>query len=250
MMRLNVKIMLGLTGVLLASGAISVRAAVPNTSFEVYKAIPERNVFGLKPPLPPAPPPDAERPQTKLTLTGITTILGRKMALLKADLPAKAGEAARDQSYLLTEGQRDGELEVIQIDEKARTVTVDNAGIVMTITFDKDSLKSPAAAAPAPAAPSAPPRPGLRTLPMRNARAANATPPTPGTAPADVPSPTGLASPPPAVAAARPAALTAEEQSLLQELEKEVSPQPAAPTPPNLPPTGLYPPPRSLMAPQ
>src|SRR5438874_469686 len=91
-----------------------------------YHGIVDRNVFGLKDPPPPPPPnPDAGKPPTPpITLTGITTVLGNKRAFLTLQLPAKAPEPAKIASLMLTEGQRDGEVEVLEIDEKERTVKV------------------------------------------------------------------------------------------------------------------------------
>jgi len=47
---------------------------------------------------------------------------------------------------MLTEGQRDGSIEVLQINERTAKVTVDNSGTVMEITFEKPSPAPPPAA--------------------------------------------------------------------------------------------------------
>jgi hypothetical protein len=139
-----------------------------------YQSIIDRNVFSLKPPPPPPEPIEANKPQTlKITLTGITTVLGNKRVLMKtAPPPVKPGEPPKtDQSYILTEGQREGDIEVIEIDEKAGSVKVNNGGTVQTLTFEKDGAKLPATAAP-PAAPGAAPAstipglPGVRGIPQ------------------------------------------------------------------------------------
>jgi hypothetical protein len=130
-----------------------------------YQSIIDRNVFSLKPPPPPPDPTEANKPQVvKITLTGITTILGNKRVLMKAAPPqAKPGEAPKtEQSYILTEGQRDGDIEVIQIDDKAGSVKVNNGGTVQTLTFEKDGAKLPSTPSPAmPGIPGAPQIPGL-----------------------------------------------------------------------------------------
>src|SRR5438128_1694564 len=92
-------------------------AIVADSSGQAYKAIPERNLFGLRPEPPPqaqpVPPPPA---LPKVILTGLTTILGNKMAFLKVQVPAKPNEPAKEQSLTLKEGERDGDIEVVDID--------------------------------------------------------------------------------------------------------------------------------------
>ena len=146
-----------------------------------YTGIVDRNVFSLKdkpvveeaPKVPPTPP-------VKLTLTGITTILGNKRALLKGQLPARGQEPAKDESYMLSEGQRQDGIEIVAIDEKAGKVTVNNNGIPETLDFLNNGAKL-MAAAPPPTTPGViPPPPGMpghpgalgpggaRALPTRN----------------------------------------------------------------------------------
>jgi hypothetical protein len=131
-----------------------------------YQSIVDRNVFSLKPAPAPVDPAEANKPQTlKITLTGITTILGNKRVLMKTAPPqGKPGEAPKtEQSYILTEGQREGDIEVIEINEKLGSVKVSNGGAVQTLTFEKDGAKLPAT--PAPAAPGAPPPNGAVPIP-------------------------------------------------------------------------------------
>jgi hypothetical protein len=101
-----------------------------------YQQISTRNVFGLRPApiihteLPPAPLP-------KVILTGITTILRGKRALLKIQFPAGPREPAKIESVILAEGERHGPIEVLVIDEKAAAVKVNNSGTVALITFER-----------------------------------------------------------------------------------------------------------------
>jgi hypothetical protein len=156
-----------------------------NTGDNPYKTIVDRNVFGLKPP--PSPesllPQEPKNPPPKITLTGITTILGNKRALMKTPPAAvKPGEQPREQSYILSEGQRDGELEVVQIDEKTGSVKLMYAGSPVTLTFEKDGPKNAPGGLPAPTGmvPGMPPGGGrpfpgtdgsIRALPTRTMRA-------------------------------------------------------------------------------
>ena len=135
----------------------SSRAVTSENSENPYQSIVDRNVFSLKPAPPPTDPAEANKPQVlKITLTGITTILGNKRVLMKTAPPqGKPGEAPKtEQSYILTEGQREGDIEVIEINDKAGSVKVNNGGTVQTLTFEKDGAKLPST--PAPAAPGAP----------------------------------------------------------------------------------------------
>jgi hypothetical protein len=145
------KMLACMVGTLAFSGAAN--TITPDTSDNPYQSIIDRNVFALKPPPPPADPAEANKGQVlKITLTGITTILGNKRVLMKtAPPPGKPGEPPKtEQSYILTEGQREGEIEVIEIDDKAGSVKVNNAGTVQTLTFEKDGAKLPATPPPGP----------------------------------------------------------------------------------------------------
>ena len=147
-----------LAGVVLCTSG---NAATSDAPGNPYQGIVDRNVFGLKSP-PPPPDPEANKPPPpKVFLTGITTILGNKRALLKTTPPAKPGEPAKEQSFTLGEGQRDGEIEVLEIDEKAGTVKVNDYGTITTLDFDKNGVKVAGGVPPAPGAPGAPAaRPG------------------------------------------------------------------------------------------
>jgi hypothetical protein len=122
-------------------------ALVAETAGHPYLGIASSNVFRLKAPLR-TPPPVQPVPLTKVKLVGITT-LGDRRALLKVYLPTIPPEPAKEVSYILAVGQRDGPIEVLDIDEVAGTVKVNNSGTVMVLTFEKES-----------------PRPQTRALPM------------------------------------------------------------------------------------
>jgi len=132
-----------------ALGALSICAvAAPNVnepSENPYQAIVERNVFSLRDPPPPPKPEEVKPPPPKLTLTGITTLLGRKMVLLKAPPapgPVKPGEPPKtEQFFTLAEGQQDGELEIVNIDEKAGVVNVKYGGVPASLNFADNGAK-------------------------------------------------------------------------------------------------------------
>jgi hypothetical protein len=153
-----------------------VRAVTPDLGGNPYRGIVERNVFSLKDPPPPpklAPP---AAPPVKITLTGITTILGNKRALMRAQIPARPPEPAKEESYMLAEGQRDGDIEVLTIDEKAGTVKVSNHGVPETLDFANNGAKLVNAPPPI-AAPALPPPMGIPmgvSAPPPNAMAAAA----------------------------------------------------------------------------
>lgn len=108
-----------------------------------YAMIYERNAFGLRPPnrVTTVPPPG---PAPKVHLTGITTILKDKRALFKVEVPARPPDKAKQESYILTEGQKAGPIEVLEIDVKKAQVKVNNSGTITTLTFEKTG-PSPAA---------------------------------------------------------------------------------------------------------
>ena len=113
-----------------------------------YQAIVDRNVFGLKPPAPPPDPEANKPPPPKITLTGIYTMGGNKRVLMKVQVPARPPEPAKEVPLTLAEGQRDGDVEVLEIDTVARTVKVNNSGTVTSLDFTNNGVKIASAAPP------------------------------------------------------------------------------------------------------
>jgi len=221
-------------------------AIAPDSATNRFQAIPERNAFGLKPP--PAIEPTQPLPPLipKLILTGITTILGNKLVLLKAVPTGNApGQAMKEESLMLTEGQRQGSVEVLNIDEKTGSVRVNNSGSIMTLTFEKDGAKL-SNTPPHPTAPGGLPLPTNATvmsptipptslpvrganhkpgsLPARDIRSPNVL------GPGQTPTPTGPVVEPgspsgPAVTnPILPGGLTPEEQAIVLQLQQQASP--------------------------
>ena len=236
----------------------TLKATVPGGSGNNYGVIPERNVFGLKQPQAIKETP-AQPQLPKIILTGITTILGNKRALMKTQpTHAKPGqhEPEKEQSFILTEGQREGDIEVLQIDEKAGSVKVNNSGTVMTLTFEKDGAKLPATPALTSAVPGLASiplpvptnrfvfsnTPGMHPLPTRYSRSPALPSGTgiPGQGAAvqspigGIPSPTGVV---PAPNGSQPSELTAEEQAILQQIQREAA-TPVTPALSNVPAPG------------
>ena len=239
------KIHLGMSVV--AGLSLSALAVAPDASTSQYRNIPDRNVFGLRPPPvgPAATNPPAALP--KITLTGITTILGNKRALMKvAPNGMKPGDP-KEQSLILTEGQREGEIEVLQIDENRGSVKVNNSGTEMLLTFEKDGAKLPTTPPPGPGLPPLPtalPLPGIRpnspaaatssALPAPPNRRTR-TPRTAGTTAAPpvggVPTPTGFTAAP--VQSTVPEQdLTPEELAIVTELQRQANASMPTFTPP------------------
>jgi hypothetical protein len=97
----------------------------------------------------------------KITLTGITTILSSKRALLKVQAPAKPRKPPRMDSYILAEGQSGGPIQVLQINERESIVKLKVSNTVISVTFEKEQASPASALSIAPRAPLAWPRPGI-----------------------------------------------------------------------------------------
>jgi hypothetical protein len=149
-----------------------------------YAKIPERNIFGLRE-VPPAVQPTTNEPAPalpKLYLTGITTILGNKRAFLTVQYPTKPGQPAKEEPLTLSEGQRDGAIEVLTVDEVGKKVRVNNSGTEMTLDFENNGAK-PSTVAVNAAAPGAPGAAGMPAAggepPQRVVTSTPAVPPPP-----------------------------------------------------------------------
>ena len=157
-----------------------VSAMAAESSGAPYKEIVMRNVFGLTNPPPPPGPEATKPPPPRITLTGITTIMGKKRALMKVLMPPKPGAKQEEQSYILAEGQRDGDIEVLEIvlDEKGGMVKVNNFGTVTNLTFENNGVKVASGPPPGMPGPVGPPNAGgipgapgtSRTIPGRPMR--------------------------------------------------------------------------------
>lgn len=182
-----------------------------------YRAIVDRNAFGIIPPPPPAPP-DTNPPPSNLKLTGITTLFGSRKAML---LVQETGPGAKpERSLILNEGERDGQIEIVQIDDAAGIVKVNNGGRAETLSFEKNGVTLPSAPAPGvPGVPGVPQpmpggAPGIPNIPRPGVSTIGGAPNTPGV-PA-VPAPgTGTRVPMPSRALRAPQTSTAPAQNTM-----------------------------------
>jgi hypothetical protein len=177
---------------------------------------------------------------------------------MKGTPPTNApGPAVKEESYILTEGQRQGSVEVLNIDENAGSVRVNNSGTVMTLTFEKDGAKLPSTPPPGapalpnptnanlapPALPTAAPQPGQaetnfrrRPLPRRGTRSQDqgatqtAVPayPYPPVIGQNQQNPAATTTP---TSPTLPQTLTPEEQAIVLEMQRQAASPPGS-TPP------------------
>jgi len=100
-----------------------------------YSAIVSHNSFGLV--TPPSPTvQDAKTPPPEITLNGLMTIFGDKRALFKV----RNQSSGKEDSYILSEGQRDGDIQLLSVDVKGSSITVNNHGFIQTIGICKTAI--------------------------------------------------------------------------------------------------------------
>src|SRR5947207_8127195 len=116
---------------------LALSVASPALRANPYGVILDRNAFHLHPrtaivakkPVEPLP---------KVRLTGITTIFPSNRALFLVDYPpASRSERPKQESYILSEGQKAGPIQVLAIDEKNSQVKLNEAGTITNVTFEK-----------------------------------------------------------------------------------------------------------------
>ena len=154
------KIAISLAGVLAlntglrAAGLTATNNPLPGNP---YAPIVARNIFGLLPPeAPPDPALEAAKNLPKITPTGIMGVFGNWQVLFKVAgaataKPGQPGQPAKDDFYILSQGQRQDDIEVLKIDEKKGIVTFDNHG-----TTQELPLAAASGTGGGPAAPSSP----------------------------------------------------------------------------------------------
>jgi hypothetical protein len=128
--------------VLLSGSGLCVQAA---TAENPYTPIVSRNVFNLVPiPVHNAADEAADASLPKISPNGIMTIFGKLQVLFKVATP---GQQQKELSYTMGEGERQDDIEVQKIDEKAALITFNNHGTIQTLELSTAA----SGAAPSPA---------------------------------------------------------------------------------------------------
>ncbi|MDA1275133.1 MAG: hypothetical protein O2960_13960 [Verrucomicrobia bacterium] len=126
-------------------------AASIGSSDRAYSTIADRNPFGLKPPPPPAPAapevPVEPPVDTEVKLTGISTF-----GLKRAYFMVTAIKDKKTDYYALGVDEKKDLLEVLDIDEVARSVRIRKSGIETLMTFYTHGIAAPAGASQSPTA--------------------------------------------------------------------------------------------------
>ena len=174
------------TLILVLLGSVSslpVWAVTAHIDTSDYQPIIERNPFGLKPPAPAVdpstltnntPPPAP----TTIKFTGLYKMRGVRKACLAVQTDATAAKGATatapQVSYMsLAVNEKQDDIEMMEIDEKAETIKIKQRGSPMVLNFKDNSYKQPVGAATAPGAPA----PGaIPPPPVMPAGGANPTP--------------------------------------------------------------------------
>jgi hypothetical protein len=142
-----------------------------------YDKIAQRNVFGLVSSSIAEVSTSAQTATpAQVKLTGITTVLGEKRAFFIVH-GAPDGGKAKDESYMLTVGQRQNGYELLDLDEKAGIARLRADGRLLVLSLA--SPKLPTAAAPATAAPPQTPVPLTRPFSPRGTAKPAEMPPLP-----------------------------------------------------------------------
>jgi hypothetical protein len=123
----------------------SVRAGGATPTGNPYAPIVTRNVFGLNPP--PTNAPAAPDDLPKITPNGIMKVMDELLVLYKV-----SAKGSKEESYMLSEGQGQDDIEVIKIDQKAAVITFNNHGTTQEIPLANIS----SAPAPGPGTPGRP----------------------------------------------------------------------------------------------
>ncbi|HKS36621.1 MAG TPA: hypothetical protein VJW76_05490, partial [Verrucomicrobiae bacterium] len=147
--------------------AATVQADITESKDNPWRVIIDRNPFGLQdPPPPPDPSSLTNQPPVKVDIkfTGISSDSNANTK--RAWLMVPPGPGRPQPKYLsLSEGDSDGDLKVLEINETETTVKVLNAGVPVTLNFKEHGLTAPVAPVVHPGVPGAVPQPGVVPAP-------------------------------------------------------------------------------------
>ena len=138
-----------------------------------YAPIVDRNVFGLVP-IPTNPPPvdpGSLIPKPKISPNGIMRLFGQLQVIFKVT-NNRPGQPPKEDSYVMGEGDRQDEIEVLKIDEKAASISFNNHGEVQELPL---VASAPSAGGPAAAPSGFAPSPGMTAPGMSPAAGANSS---------------------------------------------------------------------------
>jgi hypothetical protein len=144
---LMVAVALLLAAVARAQDTPDAAAPDPTAADKPYASIVARNMFGLLPIPPPAPEltnPPAE-PPPKITPNGIMDIFGHLEALFKVATKPKPGQPPKDDAYVLREGQRQDDIEIVKINKADGLITFNNHGTIQELPLLVAKDAAPAA---------------------------------------------------------------------------------------------------------
>jgi hypothetical protein len=124
----------------------AVRADVTEALDQRYQVIIDRNAFGLKPPPPigtiqtnqPPPP-------VNIKLTGITRDFAGVKAWMVIPAQPGPGKTSNPQYLTIPEHEKQGDIEVLEINEKEGTVKILNTGTPVELNFKENGMPTPAA---------------------------------------------------------------------------------------------------------
>lgn len=237
-MNLRRCLLLGLVAAGWLSGRPLRAGAAPSAN--PYAPIVTRNVFALVPiPVNTGPEVPAD-PPPKITPNGIMTLFGNLQVLFKVTVSVP-GLPTKDESHVLGVGEREDDIEVEKIDEKAAVITFNNHGVVQELP-----LVATAAAVPSPSGLGRPTMPLGRFNPNNRVPLGYNSPFShPQENPANVvptpaPQPVVNSAPPAPSAPAEPA-MPVEQQVIMIEAQRMDMIQKGDPTAVIMPPTDMTP---------
>jgi hypothetical protein len=116
--------------------ALGGAALLAATASNPYREIVARNVFALKAPSSSSEAETIKRAPPPLILTGIVTFGVKRALMTKPSTPSRSSVQTAPQSFIVAEGQRDGGVEVVEINERLGAVKVIYEGTPITLHFE------------------------------------------------------------------------------------------------------------------